>query len=203
MEYGCVMGYNARRETVHQGHYMLNGLTRANYGSMWKMYRLFMGARAVGRLSYIGTDGDQWLGEATGAEIDGGGSLHVGGQKIHGLCRFHTVNIPLMVVMSKHGFTVAERDFAIDIKDRIHVMFRSCETVDELVAAHRCLRQLTRACRAGAAGAAQGLACAAATRQQGRSGAARGCPGGSSPVIGSRACPQHKLSSHDDDNCDS
>ena len=106
MEYGCVMGYNARRETVHQGHYMLNGLTRANYGSMWKMYRLFMGARAVGRLSYIGTDGDQWLGEATGAEIDGGGSLHVGGRKIHGLCRFHTVNIPLMVVMSKHGFTV-------------------------------------------------------------------------------------------------
>ena len=32
MDYGCVIGYNARRETVHQGHYMLNGLTRANYG---------------------------------------------------------------------------------------------------------------------------------------------------------------------------
>ena len=75
--------------------------------------------------------------EATVSAIGGGGCLCFGDEKSLGLCRFHTVNIPLMVVMSKHGFNVAERDLAADIKDRIHAMFRSCETVVELVWTHQ------------------------------------------------------------------
>ena len=140
MEYGVVMGLTARLKTIHQGHYVLNGLSRANYCSVWKTYRLFMGACAVGRTSFFCTDGDPWLVEATESEASSNGSLDVGGKSVHALCRFHGVNTPLIVEMAKHGFTAAERAFASDVKDRIHAMFRSCETESELMRANHSLR---------------------------------------------------------------
>ena len=145
MDYGVVMGMTARLKTMHLAHYALNGLTRANYSSMWMMFRLFMGACAVGRMSFVGSDGDQWLGEAIDAAIEQGGCLCVGLTKRRGLCRFHAINIPSMGLMGKHGFNAQERLLLADIRDRIHAMFRSCETADELVVADHALRALIRA----------------------------------------------------------
>ena len=136
MEYGVIMGLTARLKTIHQGHYALNGLTVANYTAVLGLYRLFMGADAVGRVHYLGTDGDPQLIAAIASSLAPGGYLCVGGAKTHGLCRFHAVNISLMKLAAKHGFTAAERDAARDLQDRIHAMFRSCETTSELDAEH-------------------------------------------------------------------
>lgn len=38
---------------------------------------------------------------------------------------------------NKNGLTGAERDVAADVKDRVHFIFRTCETETELIAAHR------------------------------------------------------------------
>ena len=40
------------------------------------------------------------------------------------------------------GLSADERDVASDLKDRVHAMFKSCETADELVSKHEELCKL-------------------------------------------------------------
>lgn len=124
MEYGAFMVKNALGLSCQQGHYLLNGLSRANYCFAFHARRLFMGVVAQAT-EYRSTDGDRQLMAA--ASLDG----------MSGLCRCHTVNFSMREMCNKNGLTGAERDVAADVKDRVHFIFRTCETEAELIAAHR------------------------------------------------------------------
>lgn len=136
MEYGVLMVKTACWETMHLGHYCLNGLSKANYGAMLAFCRMFVGRAAAERVELIITDGDAQLADAAETATLPTGLFGEGAPAAHALCRFHTINIPLMKTMAKHGFTGDERDLAADIKDCIHHIFRSCETTAELNEKH-------------------------------------------------------------------
>ena len=145
MEYGVLMVKTACWESMHLGHYCLNGLTKANYRAMFAFCRLFVGRAAAERVELIITDGDKQLVDAAETATLPSGVFGVGAPAAHALCRFHTVNIPLRTTMAKHGFTGDERDLASDIKDCVHRIFRSCETTAELNEKHLELIQLIQA----------------------------------------------------------
>lgn len=125
-------------ESIHLGHFHLNGLSRSNYATVFSFCGLFVG-RATERVEQLFTDGDLWLVDAVEAAIAPGGSFGSGAPASHGLCRFHAIKISSQEMMAKHGFNTEERDLAYDIKDRIYTLFRTCETSGELESAHLAL----------------------------------------------------------------
>ena len=126
MEYGAFMVKNSFGGSCQAGHYLVNGLSKANYEFVHAARRHLMGPVAE-RTEMRLTDGDPQLQAAS--ELDGA-------SRNHGLCRFHTINLPLRILCMKHGFSAGERDAAADFKDYIHHVLRSCETEAELEASH-------------------------------------------------------------------
>ena len=127
MEYGVYMIKNSMGESCQAAHYVVNGLTLANYEFAHAARRFLMGPVAR-RTELRLTDGDPQL--VTVSERDGKGSRN------HALCRFHAINLTLRALVSANGFDMAERDEAADLKDRIFAAFRGCETEGELLKMH-------------------------------------------------------------------
>ena len=123
-EYGAFMGKGSRGGSVHVGHYLCNGLSRANYRFVHAARRFMLGRLAAKTECRLG-DGDPWLQVAM--KEDGAA----------GTCAYHAVNIPLLKLGASQGFTKGERQVAADVKDLIHAGFRNCETETELCAHHK------------------------------------------------------------------
>ena len=146
MEYGAWVCKDNRCESLVVGNYLLNGLTKANYRFAHQARRWMMGNVAA-KTEYRVSDGDPHLQLAVseddvasrGPQGRRGGHGDSNAAAGQGLCGFHAVNIPARVLCAEVGANKEERLMTYDLKDKIHLMFRICETEPELVATHELL----------------------------------------------------------------
>jgi hypothetical protein len=129
LEYGVVMGKDNRQESFQGMHYHLNGTNKANYRFVYLARRLLLGSAVSDRTEIRMQDGDPWLQQAALEDADNASAAR-------GLCAFHAVNIPARVTAAQNGFDGAERALMSDLTDKVHKMFRGCETEAELKATH-------------------------------------------------------------------